>query len=125
MIQLDYKSSVPICDQIVNGIIRLKAIGVLQAGSQLPSVRQLAMQLSVNPNTIQKAYGLLEANGIVCSVKGKGSFISGDADAERAVMERAKANFLEAVAAARELGLTNEQLTALIKQTEKGVNDHD
>ncbi|MBQ3132870.1 MAG: GntR family transcriptional regulator [Clostridia bacterium] len=122
MIQLDYKSSVPICDQIVNGIIRLKALGILKNGSQLPSVRQLAMQLSVNPNTIQKAYGILETNGIVCSVKGKGSFVSDDTAAEQAVLDRAKANFLEAVAKARELGLTTDQLTELVQQSKEGVD---
>ena len=116
MIQLDYKSSVPICDQIVNGVIRLKALGVLKSGTQLPSVRQLAMQLSVNPNTIQKAYGILETNGILCSVKGNGSFISGDENAEAAVLARAKANFREAVAKARELGLTDAQLMEMINE---------
>ncbi len=116
MIQLDYKSSVPICDQIVNGVIRFKALGVLKSGTQLPSVRQLAMQLSVNPNTIQKAYGILETNGILCSVKGKGSFISGDENAEAAVLARAKANFREAVAKARELGLTDAQLMEMINE---------
>ena len=116
MIQLDYKSSVPICDQIVNGVIRLKALGVLKSGTQLPSVRQLAVQLSVNPNTIQKAYGILETNGILCSVKGKGSFISGAENAEAAVLARAKANFREAVAKARELGLTDAQLMEMINE---------
>ena len=116
MIQLDYKSSVPICDQIVNGVIRLKALGVLKSGTQLPSVRQLAEQLSLNPNTIQKAYGILETNGILCSVKGKGSFISGDENAEAAVLARAKANFREAVAKARELGLTDAQLMEMINE---------
>ena len=73
MFQLDLKSGTPICDQIVSGFIRLKAIGVLRTNDQLPSVRALASKFSVNPNTIQKAYAILESKGIIYSVKGKGS----------------------------------------------------
>ena len=118
MFQLDYKSGVSICDQIVSSVIRLKAIGVLPAGSQLPSVRALALQLSVNPNTIQKAYTILESKGILCSVKGKGSFISDDVAAEEAVRQKAQENFLQAIRSARELGLTDEELIHLIKGVE-------
>lgn len=116
MIQLDYKSGVAICDQIVNGVIRLKATGVLPAGSQLPSVRALALQLSVNPNTIQKAYAILESKGIICSVKGKGSFISEDTAGDEAVRQKARDNFTDAVRKARELGLSNEDLIAIVKE---------
>ena len=118
MFQLDYKSGVSICDQIVSGVIRLKALSILPAGSQLPSVRALALQLSVNPNTIQKAYSLLESKGIVYSVKGKGSFISDDAAAEQAVLQKATERFTEAVKAARELGLTDQQLIDIVKGVE-------
>lgn len=121
MLQLDYKSGISICDQIVNGFIRLKALGVLEGGQQLPSVRALASQLAVNPNTIQKAYTILEANGIIYSVKGKGSFLSDDEQAHNAVHENARANFRTAVKAARELGLNREELTELIdEEYEKG-----
>ena len=58
MFQLDFKSSVPISEQIVNGIIKLKALGVLKGGEQLPSVRALASKFSVNPNTVQKSYSI-------------------------------------------------------------------
>ena len=60
MFELDLKSGVPICDQIVNGFIRLKALGLISAGEQMPSVRSLALKFSVNPNTVQKAYSVLE-----------------------------------------------------------------
>ena len=75
MITIDYKSRVPIYDQIVNSVIRLKVVGVLKDGDKLPSVRQLALKLSVNPNTVQKAYAILETNGVIYSITGKGSFI--------------------------------------------------
>lgn len=114
MLQLDLKSGVPICDQIVNGFIRLKALGVMQGGEQMPSVRALASRLSVNPNTVQKAYAVLEANGIIYSVKGKGSFLSDDQRASEAVLSNARANFKEAVRSAKQLGLTCEELKKIV-----------
>lgn len=116
MLQLDYKSGVSICEQIVNGFIRLKALGALEGGQQMPSVRALASQLAVNPNTVQKAYAILEANGIIYSVKGKGSFLSDDQKAHDAVRESAKINFCAAVKSAMELGLTAEELLALVEK---------
>ena len=114
MIQLNLKSGVPICDQIVNGIIRLKALGVMQGNEQLPSVRALAIKLSVNPNTVQKAYQILENNGIIYSVKGKGSFISDDSKAQKAIFKNAEKDFRQAVKTAKELGLTQKALTDIV-----------
>ncbi|MBQ3817461.1 MAG: GntR family transcriptional regulator [Clostridia bacterium] len=119
MLQLDYKSGVAICDQIVNGFIRLKAVGVLKAGDQLPSVRQLALKLSVNPNTIQKAYAILESSGVIYSVKGKGSYIAEGENSDLAVIKKAKKNFRQAVKAAKELGLENAELKEIIDETIK------
>ena len=120
MIQLDYKSGMPICDQVVNGVIRLKALGVLSAGDQLPSVRALALQLSVNPNTIQKAYHILENDSVIYSVQGKGSFVSGDEAAHNAVIQKAKNGFADAVVRARELGLRADDLMGIIDEKYKG-----
>lgn len=116
MFQLDFKSGVPICDQIVNGIIKLKSLGVLKSGEQLPSVRALASKFSVNPNTVQKSYAMLEANGIIYSVKGKGSFMSDDDRAANAVLETAKNNFLNAARSAKDLGLNPAEMISLIKE---------
>ena len=117
MFQLDFKSGVPICDQIVNGFIKLKALGVLKGGEQLPSVRALASKFSVNPNTVQKSYAMLEADGIIYSVKGKGSFISDDENAANAVLESARQDFTAAVRRALELGLTADDMINLVKET--------
>lgn len=116
MFQLDFKSGVPICDQIVNGIIKLKSLGVLKSGEQLPSIRALASKFSVNPNTVQKSYAMLEANGIIYSVKGKGSFMSDDDRAANAVLETAKNNFLNAARSAKDLGLNPAEMISLIKE---------
>ncbi|MBQ1961639.1 MAG: GntR family transcriptional regulator [Clostridia bacterium] len=119
MLQLDFKSGVPICDQIVNGFIRLKALGVLKGGDQLPSVRALASRLAVNPNTVQKAYAMLESSGIIYSVKGKGSFLSDDDQAHNAVKQSAINAFRSAVLAARELGLEPTELKNIIDEVSK------
>ncbi len=117
MFQLDFKSGVPICDQIVNGFIKLKALGVLKSGDQLPSVRALASKFSVNPNTVQKSYAILESSGIIYSVKGKGSFISDDENAANAVLDSARQDFVAAVKHAYELGLTASDMINLINET--------
>lgn len=116
MFQLDFKSGAPICDQIVNGFIKLKALGVLKGGDQLPSVRALASKFSVNPNTVQKSYAILEANGIIYSVKGKGSFMSDDETAADAVLRSAKHEFIAAIKHAADLGLSTDEMINLIKQ---------
>ena len=114
MFELDLKSGVPICDQIVNGFIRSKALGLLLAGDKIPSVRTLAMKFSVNPNTVQKAYAVLEAEGIIYSVKGRGSFVSDDESASNAVTKKAKDDFKAAVKSANALGLKSADLFEII-----------
>ena len=73
MILIDYKSRKPIYEQIIDSIKSLIVSGVLERDDQLPSVRQLAQELAINPNTIQKAYGELEREGVIYSLKGRGS----------------------------------------------------
>lgn len=114
MISIDYRSGEPIYDQIVNGFLRLKAVGALSAGDRLPSVRSLALELGINPNTVQKAYGILESGGVIYSVAGKGSFISGDEAAMDMIVSAAKGEFLQAVRKALSAGLSAEALSKLV-----------
>lgn len=76
MIQLDLKDPRPLYEQIKYKIKDLIISGVITPGEKIPSVRELAQSLTINPNTIQKAYKDLESEGIIYSVKGKGNFIS-------------------------------------------------
>jgi GntR family transcriptional regulator len=76
MIQLDFKDPRPIYEQIKDKIKGLIINGVLKADEKIPSVRELAQELTINPNTIQKAYKDLEGDGLIYSVKGKGNFIA-------------------------------------------------
>ena len=79
MVYIDYQDGTPIYEQIVNRYKNLIASGVLQPEEKMPSVRNLAMELSINPNTIQRAYGELERQGYIYSVKGRGNFVSNNA----------------------------------------------
>ena len=76
MILIDYKDRRPLYEQIVEKLSDLMVRGVLAQDSQLPSVRSLATELSINPNTIQRAYAELERQGYIYSVKGRGSFVA-------------------------------------------------
>lgn len=75
MILLDLKDSRPIYEQVTERLQELMILGVLEEDSQMPSVRSLATELSINPNTIQRAYGELERRGYIYTVKGRGSFV--------------------------------------------------
>lgn len=76
MITIDYKDRRPLYQQIMDKIEELAVMGLITADEQLPSVRSLAMELAINPNTIQRAYAELEKKGITYSVPGKGSFLA-------------------------------------------------
>jgi GntR family transcriptional regulator len=76
MISLDYRDSKSIYEQIVMGFRELIVNGILKTDEQLPSVRELSISLTVNPNTVQKAYKQLETDGYIYSIKGKGNFVS-------------------------------------------------
>lgn len=77
MISIDYQDRRPIYEQIVARYEMLILTGVLQEDEQLPSVRQMAQELSINPNTIQKAYSILEHDGYIYTVRSRGNFVSG------------------------------------------------
>lgn len=83
MITLNYRDSRPIYEQIKEGLKKLVVSGALAADEKLPSVRELASTLAINPNTIQRAYRELEQEGYIYSVPGKGSFASSQPDQRR------------------------------------------
>lgn len=78
MFQIDLKSRQSIYEQVINNIKRLIISGVLKADDRIPSVRELSRTLTVNPNTVQKAYRELEKQGFIYTVSGRGCFVSSD-----------------------------------------------
>ena len=115
MIILDYKDRRPIYEQVAEKLEELMLLGILGENEPLPSVRSLAMELSINPNTIQRAYGELERQGYIYTVKGKGSFV-----AENSVMkENRKKDLLiqvsEVIDEAIRLGISGEEIKNMVE----------
>lgn len=110
LITLDYKNRMPLCDQLCESIIRLGACGAIAPGEQLPSVRSLAQELGINPNTVQKAYRILESHGIIDSVPGKGSFLSSSGGAQDRMRQRGKDQLVSGLQAALECGLSAQEI---------------
>ena len=80
MIVIDYQNRKPIYEQVVERFQRLILTGAMEPDTQMPSVQALATELAINPNTIQKAYTILEQKGFIYPVKGRGNFVSGNQD---------------------------------------------
>lgn len=110
MIIIDYKDRRPIYEQIVERFQMLIVKGVLEPDSQMPSVRGLATELAINPNTIQKAYAILEQQGFIYPVKGRGNFVAGGVklveEKQNAHLENVRAAFRQA----KEMGISRERL---------------
>ena len=110
MIELNYRDPRPIYEQIKDGFRRLILSGVLREGDRLPSVRELSAQLAVNPNTIQRAYRELEAEGCVYTAQAKGTFAASPASLRETKMEGLMRTLRETAEALRALGVTEEEL---------------
>ena len=115
MIVLDLKDARPLYEQIVERFKHLILCGALPEDEKLPSVRNLAMELSINPNTIQKAFQELDRNGIIVSGQGRGCFVAQDAD--RKIRERLSSKIFEIESIAAELacaGIEEEKVTQAV-----------
>ncbi|MFI3175522.1 MAG: GntR family transcriptional regulator [Bacillota bacterium] len=116
MFSINYRDPRPLYEQITDTIEKFALSGILKPDEKLPSVRELAMQLSINPNTIQKAYSMLDAKGITYAVKGKGIFIAPDCSKAQAVrLDEIKSAVQDLVAEAKELGATQGDIESWIK----------
>ena len=76
IINLDYQNRTPIYEQIVIGIERYVALKILKPGDKIPSIRELASDIGINPNTVKKAYTMLEIKGVITTISTKGTYIS-------------------------------------------------
>ena len=116
MVLLDYRDARPIYAQLISGFQEQIVSGILQPGDKLPSVRELAGQLAINPNTIQRAYRELEQGGWIATVAGKGCFVC---DVPKKEENEMLTQFDKAVEALLRSGMTREEL---VKRLEKGGN---
>ena len=116
MIHLDYGDRRPIYQQLIEKIENLIVRGIIEPNQQLPSVRTLAMELSINPNTIQRAYAELERQGYIYSIKGKGSFVTDTSKMKQFRQKEAMEKVLEAASEAARLGLAEEEILMAAKE---------
>ena len=116
MVSISYRDGRPIYEQVRDGYRQLIITSALPAGSKLPSVREVAASLAINPNTIQRAYRELEAEGYIISVPGKGSFVSDRSDAVHARCEELKNDFRTLVKELRQTGAEENELTAIVME---------
>lgn len=116
MILIDYKDRRPLYEQIVEKLSDLMVRGVLAQDSQLPSVRSLATELSINPNTIQRAYAELERQGYIYSVKGRGSFVAENHQIRAKKQVEIWRELALLVEDARNAGITMEAFQAQVAQ---------
>ncbi len=111
MFQIDALSRQPVYEQLVEQIERFILLGILHAGDQLPSVRSLSVELSINPNTIQKAYTELDTKGVIYSIPGIGCFIAENAKETLSTLTRKKLTEFKSLA--KELALAGVSLEEL------------
>ena len=125
MISLNYRDSRPIYEQIRDELRKLIVSGAIAADEKLPSVRALAAQLAINPNTIQRAYNQLESEGYVYSIPGKGSFAAVLDDAVAARKKELLEQVGELLRELRSLGATAEELVAFTRAVTSKEERHD
>ena len=116
MLNLDYRDARPIYEQVLDNLRRLMVSGAIQEGEKLPSVRSLASNLAINPNTIQRAYESLEAEGYVYSIPGKGSFAAPRTGVDEERRDRLLGQFDSLTAELLYLGVTRDRLIARIRE---------
>lgn len=116
LISLDYQSRTPIYEQIVLEIERYVALGILKTEDQLPPIRELATDLGINPNTVKKAYSILETKGVIVSLSTKGTFIS--IHTEKVTQEKIKSKISEIkdiIGELEKLGVPKKEIIEKIK----------
>lgn len=117
VLTVDPRSGVPIYLQVIEQVKRSVALGVLAAGEQLPTVKQLAIDLTINPNTVAKAYRELERDGVIETAAGRGSFVRGNGIAETTKLAAATDIGRDAIEAAvreaKSIGLHADEIRTL------------
>lgn len=121
MVHLDYRDARPIYVQIIDGFKEQISAGVLHSGDKLPSVRELAASLAINPNTIQRAYRQMEMEGWIATVPGKGCFVCSDERLAEEEKKRLLAAFDDAAEGLAAFGVSRDMLIARLR---KGGNNH-
>lgn len=123
MILLDYRDKRPIYEQIVDKLERLIIGGGLEANYKMPSVRSLAIELSVNPNTIQRAYAQLEQEGYIYTVSGRGSFVAHECEWRSGKLKELSQDLEEVLMKAKEAGMSSKQALETVNRIFEEAGD--
>lgn len=125
MLTVNFSSRTPVYQQLYDDVMRLVSLGVLKSDTKLPPVRILATELGINPNTVQKAYKMLEKDGYIYSTVGRGSFVSNKLDQNQAEKIQAKNDLKESIDKAYKKGITKDEMIELVDEITSGgrVND--
>ena len=125
MLTVNFSSRTPVYQQLYDDVIRLVSLGVLKSDTKLPPVRILSTELGINPNTVQKAYKMLEKDGYIYSTVGRGSFVSNKLDQNQAEKIQAKNDLKESIDKAYKKGITKDEMIELVDEITSGgrVND--
>ena len=116
MIILDYRDTRPLYEQIVDKFQMLILSGALEPNSRMPSVRSLAVELSINPNTIQRAYSELERNGFLYTVKGRGNYVAYSDSLKDVRKQEILEKLRDLKKEALSMGMTVKELTEFLEQ---------
>lgn len=116
MFSLRLQGGVPLSEQLEARIAELIISGEMAENEKLPAVREVAKELMINPNTVQKTYRQLEQRGLIYSLPGKGSYVAEKSQYSSAVLKKAAEEFRQAVENAVKSGLTREIMTAVIDE---------
>ncbi|MEA4825261.1 MAG: GntR family transcriptional regulator [Clostridium sp.] len=118
MINIDVRSSRPIYEQIIDGIKENILKGILMPGDKLPSVREMSSLITTNPNTVSRAYMELERQGVIETVRGKGTYVSSDykPKVEEERMEKLKEDIKNIIVEAHYMGITKEEILKIINE---------
>ncbi len=124
MFSINITGGLPIYEQLYNRVTQLIVTGIMTENEKLPPVREVAKELGINPNTVQKTYQKLEAEGLIYSIPAKGSYVAHYDTAKKVIREKAVARFKEAANEAILSGAEKKDLIEIIEQIEGG-NDND
>ena len=124
MIILDYRDTRPLYEQIVDKFQMLILSGALEPNSRMPSVRSLAVELSINPNTIQRAYSELERNGFLYTVKGKGNYVAYSDSLKDVRKQEILEKLRDLKKEALSMGMTVKELTEFLEQEDTAAAGH-
>ncbi|MDE7253339.1 MAG: GntR family transcriptional regulator [Acetatifactor sp.] len=120
MIVIDYRDKRPLYEQVAEKLAHLIICGALESNIKLPSVRSLAMDLSVNPNTVQRAYAQLEQEGYIYTVVGRGNYVTDSQEWRTKKLSGLKQELSCQIAKAKETGMPKEDMLEIVEQVYAG-----